>query len=94
MEPITKDDLRQFSMQLLHDIEMLIEKKVQIQSNDKPQELQQEWLRSKSIRNILNISPATIQNLRVSGKIRFRKVMGSYYYNRKDLVKLFEDEKR
>ncbi|WP_261511535.1 helix-turn-helix domain-containing protein [Chryseobacterium paludis] len=91
MEQITKDDLRQFGMQLLHDIEMLIDKKVQLQTDDRPKELLQEWIRSKSIRSIMNISPGTLQNIRITGKIRFRKIMGSYYYNRTDLLKLFGD---
>ena len=49
-----------------------------------------EWLRSKMVRKILNISPGTLQNLRTSGKIRFRKVLGSYYYSKSDLLKLFD----
>ena len=40
---------------------------------------------------ILGISPGTLQNLRVTGKIRYKKVMGSYYYNSADLEKLFRD---
>ncbi|PIF45288.1 hypothetical protein CLU96_2290 [Chryseobacterium sp. 52] len=90
MEPVTKDDLRQLSMQLLHDIEKIIDKKI---STDSTEEIQ-EWLRSKSIRRILDISPATLQNIRISGKIRYRKVMGSYYYSRTDLLKLFGNESR
>ncbi|WP_394366102.1 helix-turn-helix domain-containing protein [Sphingobacterium faecium] len=51
-----------------------------------------DWLRSKAIRKMMDISPATLQNLRITGKIRHKKVMGSYYYNRSDLQKLFQDE--
>ncbi|KPH13307.1 helix-turn-helix domain-containing protein [Chryseobacterium sp. ERMR1:04] len=87
MENITHDDLRQLRMLLLNDIEKLIDKKIK----HKPNIEQQEWLRSKSIREIMNISPATLQNIRITGKIRFRKVMGSYYYSRTDLLKLFGD---
>nr|WP_316928693.1 helix-turn-helix domain-containing protein [Chryseobacterium populi] len=57
-------------------------------------EKEAEWLRSKSIRALLNISPASVQNLRISGKVRYRKVMGSYYYNRTDIMKLFGDDKK
>ncbi|MFP3577806.1 helix-turn-helix domain-containing protein, partial [Brevibacillus sp. SIMBA_040] len=72
---------------LLNDIEKLIDEKIQIKPNVQPNE----WLRSKSIREIMNVSPATLQNIRITGKIRFRKVMGSYYYSRTDLLKLFGD---
>jgi hypothetical protein len=51
-----------------------------------------DWLRSKAIRQMMDISPATLQNLRITGQIRHKKIMGSYYYNRSDLQKLFEDE--
>ncbi|AZA54483.1 MAG: helix-turn-helix domain-containing protein [Chryseobacterium sp.] len=87
MENITHDDLRQLRMLLLNDIEKLIDEKIKL----KPNIEQQEWLRSKSIREIMNISPATLQNIRITGKIRFRKVMGSYYYSRTDLLQLFGD---
>lgn len=88
MENITHDDLRQLRMLLLNDIEKLINEKIKL----KPNMQQQEWLRSKSVREIMNVSPATLQNIRITGKIRFRKVMGSYYYNKTDLLKLFGDE--
>lgn len=94
MEEITKDDLRQLRMQLLNDFEELLRKKISLQKDKKINEKSPEWLRSKSVRNILNVSPATLQNLRISGKIRFRKVLGSYYYNRLDLLELFGDERK
>ncbi|SHM44349.1 MerR family transcriptional regulator [Chryseobacterium polytrichastri] len=87
MEQVTKDDLRQLSLQLLHDIEKILDKKIL----SAPQEEPQEWLRSKAVRHIMAISPGTLQNIRVTGKIRFRKVMGSYYYSKTDLLKLFGD---
>lgn len=86
MEQITKDDLRQLRLAVVNDIQKILNKK----ETDK-HEFNIDWLRSKAIRRIMNISPATLQNLRITGKIRFRKVMGSYYYNRTDLLKLFED---
>lgn len=94
MEEITKDDLRQFRLLLLKDIEALLDERVPQQPGGKTVANEQDWLRSKSIRSILNISPATLQNLRVTGKIGYRKVMGTYYYSRKDLLQLFKDDKR
>lgn len=94
MEEITREDLRQFRLLLLRDIEVLLDEKITKQPADKAQEERQEWLRSKSVRSILNISPATLQNLRVTGKIGHRKVMGTYYYSRKDLTNLFKNDKQ
>lgn len=90
METITKDDLRQLGLQLVNDIEKIIEEKIIKKDHNEDQE----WLRSKSIRRILDISPGTLQNIRITGKIRFRKILGSYYYNRADLIKMFGDGSR
>ena len=90
MEPITKDDLRQLRMQLLNDIENVINEKM-ISTPDREG---LEWLRSKAVRQMMNISPATLQSIRISGKIRFRKILGSYYYNRTDILNLFENGSR
>ena len=84
---ITKEDLRQFRLLLLNDMENLITNKKQGHTTKITED--PEWIRSKSIRQILNISPATLQNLRISGKIEYRKVLGSYYYKKEDLLRLF-----
>lgn len=84
---ITKDDLRQFRILLLNDIEKLLKEK---KGNKTDETTNSEWLRSKSIRHFLNISPATLQNLRITGKIEFKKVMGSYYYKKSDLMEMFK----
>lgn len=86
-EQITKEDLRQFRVLLLNDIENLIANKKQECTAQITED--NEWLRSKSIRKILNISPATLQNMRITGKIEFKKIMGSYYYKKTDVYNLF-----
>lgn len=85
---MTKDDLRQFRLLLLQEIREMIT----AEKGTAEEEVEIEWLRSKAVREILNISPNTLQNLRVSGAIRFRKVMGSYYYNKSDLMNLFKEK--
>jgi len=89
MDGITKSDLETLRRQIVSDISHLLNKKLEISNENK----EFEWLRSKAIREYLNISAATLQNLRVSGKIRSRKIMGSYYYNKTDLENLFKHEK-
>ena len=83
-EMITKEDLRQFSLELLNSIKILIIQKTEAQN----QVEEQEWIKSKQVRNM---SPGSVQNLRVTQKVRFKKVLGSYYYNKTDLLKLFTD---
>lgn len=86
MEALSKQDLEIFRMRILSDIQQLLQENQILIKDDF------DWLRSKAIRKMMDISPATLQNLRITGKIRHKKVMGSYYYNRSDLQKLFEDE--
>ena len=87
---ITKEDLMRFKELILSDLEKLLlskENNKEEQNNEDP-----EWLRSKAIRKIMDISPGTLQNLRITGKVRHRKIMGSYYYNKADVAKLFNNE--
>ena len=77
METITKDDLEILKNQILSEINDLLNSKLENKNDSE----QFEWLRSKVMRKSLNISAATLQNLRMSGKIRYKKIMGSYYYN-------------
>ncbi|MDQ1166363.1 DNA-binding protein [Flavobacterium sp. SORGH_AS_0622] len=87
-EIVTKEDLRQFGLLLID--------KIQAAFKDKDcglkETLEPEWIRSKSVRKLLDISAGSVQNLRISQKVRFKKVFGSYYYNKEDLQKLFDDE--
>ncbi|BAP31099.1 uncharacterized protein CHSO_2062 [Chryseobacterium sp. StRB126] len=88
MDTITKSDLDMLRNQIISDIGNLLDNK--LADNNESDELG--WMRSKAIRKKLNISAATLQNLRVTGKIRFKKLLGSYYYNSEDLQKIFSDE--
>lgn len=88
-ENITKEDLRQFGL-LLQDKMQQIFMQLNCSQN---KSVEPQWLKSKAVRKLLDISAGSVQNLRISHKVRFKKVLGSYYYNREDLQKLFEDEK-
>ncbi|WP_115283950.1 DNA-binding protein [Myroides odoratimimus] len=50
-----------------------------------------EWVKAKVARQLLSISPASLQTLRISGKLQYRKILGSYYYNRKEIENLFNE---
>ncbi|MBP1164055.1 MULTISPECIES: DNA-binding protein [unclassified Chryseobacterium] len=88
METITKQDLDLLRAQIVQDIEVLISTK----NNQNELDEDFDWIRSKKIRKLMDISPATLQNFRISGKIRHKKILGSYYYNKQDLLNLFKDE--
>lgn len=77
---ITKDDLRRFKTELLNEIKTIV----------KPQEKVKEWLKSAEVRKMLNISPGTLQNLRINGTLRYTKIGGMMYYKLEDITRLLE----
>ena len=84
IEVITREDLNEFRTLLLSDLNAII--------NSKPQQ-QKQWLKSSEVRKLLNISPGTLQNLRVNGTITYTKIGGILYYASNDLDKVLETNK-
>ncbi|WP_413514163.1 DNA-binding protein [Myroides odoratus] len=80
---ITKEDLRLFAQTIIGELKELLTKQ--------SKEISPEWVKAKVARQILSISPASLQTLRISGKLQYRKILGSYYYNRKDIMNLFNE---
>jgi hypothetical protein len=87
-EILTKEDLKQFGMQLLDKMRIII----QDTNNAQAEVLQSEWLKSRAVGKLMDMSAGSVQNLRVTQKVRYKKILGSYYYNKEDLQKLFKDE--
>ena len=83
VEIITKDDLQEFKKDLIDEIKLLID------GLNHPIE-KHEWLRSGQARKILQVSPGTLQNLRIQGKVRFTKIGHLIYYSRLDIELLME----
>lgn len=83
VEVITKEDLQAFRLQLIHDL-------IDILASDKHKV--KEWLRSREVRKLLKISPGTLQNLRVSGKLKSTKIGGIHFYRYADIEELLNAE--
>jgi hypothetical protein len=81
---ITIEDLNEFRNLLLNDLKEII--------NSKPQQTKQ-WLKSNEVRKLLNISPGTLQNLRINGTLSYTKIGGIMYYNNADINKLLNGNK-
>jgi hypothetical protein len=81
VEIITREDLNEFRNQLLNDLKEII--------LSKPQQTKQ-WLKSNEVRKLLNISPGTLQNLRIKGTLSYTKIGGINYYKYDDIVKMLE----
>ncbi len=82
---ITTDDLREFKAELLEDIKKIIEEK-----HNAPVK---RWLRSPEVQKILNISPASLQNLRINGTLPYTRMGGALYYDYEDIQKIFNENR-
>ena len=84
VEVITREDLNEFRSLLLKDLKEIIQ--------SKPQQTKQ-WLKSNEVRKLLNISPGTLQNLRINGTLSYTKIGSIMYYDNSDIEKLLQENK-
>lgn len=84
VEILTKEDLNEFRSLLLNDLKEIIQ--------TKPQQHKQ-WLKSSEVRKLLNISPGTLQTLRINKTLSYTKIGGIIYYNNTDIEKLLNGNK-
>ena len=81
---ITTDDLREFKTELLDEIRNII--------NPQKSLTQKKWLKSSEVRRLLNISPGTLQTLRVNGTLPYNKIGGTIYYSITDIEKVLSQK--
>lgn len=81
---ITQEDLQEFRFLLLNDLKDILQTKMQPTKK---------WLRSSEVRELLNISPGTLQNLRINRTLSFTKIGGTIYYDYQDIEKLLKNNK-
>lgn len=84
-EIITTDDLREFKLELLDEF-----KKILKEYSGQPTK---KWLKSPEVRKILDISPGTLQNLRINGTLPFTKIGGVIYYDYQDIHKMLTENR-
>jgi len=84
VEIITKQDLEDFRTLLLNDIREIFQSKT---------EQTRQWLKSKEVRKLLNISPGTLQTLRINKTLSYTKIGGILYYDNDDIDKLLSANK-
>lgn len=84
IEILTKSDLNEFRKSLIEDIREVLKDK---------NEHSKKWLKSTEVRKLLNISPGTLQNLRINGSLTYTKIGGTLYYDNTDIEKLLNKNK-
>ena len=79
---ITTDDLREFKMELLDDIKKLL-------FNQSKGKLKK-YLKSSEVMDLLQVSPGTLQNLRINGTLPYTKVGGIIYYDAEEIQNVMD----
>ncbi len=74
---LTPDDLHEFKNELLDEIRAIF--------NQQQPETNKKWLKSPEVRRMLNISPGTLQTLRLNGTLPYTKIGGTMYYCTADI---------
>ena len=82
---ITPDDLRDFKLELLDDIKKLLSKQVQGKLK--------KYLKSSELMDLLQISPGTLQNLRIKGTLPYTKVGGIIFYDLEEIQKVMDENR-
>jgi len=82
VELITKEDLHNFKTELFAEIKNLFK-------NHEPAN-NKRYLKSHEVRKMLQISPGTMQNLRVNGTLPYTKIGGVIYYAYDDILKVMQ----
>lgn len=77
---LTVGDLERFKAELLAEIQSLLK------SVSQPKQ----WLRSKEVRKMLNISPGTLQNFRVNGTLSYTRLGTVTYYKYEEIIQGLE----
>lgn len=85
VELITKQDLREFKNDLVNEIKQIMQPR---------QGQSKQWLKSVEVRKLLNISPGTLQNLRINGTLCYSKIGGMMYYKLEDIHKLLKGDQQ
>ena len=81
---VTNEDLMTLKEEIIYEINKLVEAKTVIQNK---------WLKSKEVREFLNCSPGTLQNLRIKNIIPYTKIGGAIYYLYDDIENLLKKNK-
>ena len=88
---VTQGDLENFKEELFQKLDTISEELLQSKPRKENEKI---WLKSHNVQRMLNISPGTLQNLRINGTIPYSKVGGVIFYEKEDILKVMEENKR
>jgi hypothetical protein len=84
---VTKEDLQHFRLQLLHELKEFV-----AHLKNETLKMPIEGYRTKQVKRILKCSNGKLQSLRITGKLRCKKIGGALYYVPEDIQKLLTND--
>lgn len=92
---VTVDDLLAFKSEMINHLEKVKEEILQnLPQTFAPTEPELDLLKSFQVQKMLGISAGTLQTLRINGTIPYTKVGGVIIYDRQDIMKILEENRR
>lgn len=82
---ITQEDLNELKHDILEGVKELLGTEQSLRTK--------KWLKSPEVRELLSISPGTLQNLRINGTLPYSKVGGVIYYDYEEILKVIEENR-
>ncbi|MBB3123771.1 hypothetical protein FHS04_001274 [Mesoflavibacter sabulilitoris] len=82
---LTTDDLYDFKLELLRELKKLLQEKT-------PTTIKK-YLKSAEVMEMLQISPGTLQNLRINGTLPYTKIGGIILYEYEEILRILQENK-
>lgn len=82
---ITTDDLREFKHEVIEAIQKVLQSNSGIQ--------QKKYLKSSELMELLQVSPGTLQTLRLNGTLPYTKIGGIIYYDGDEIQQVMNNNK-
>ncbi len=82
---VTQEDLERFRFRLINDFKQLLQSVIPLQN-----ELEKGY-KTADAREILGCCKNKLTSLRISRKLRTKKIGGTVYYNKDDIKRLLEE---
>ena len=84
-EILTTEDLYDFKMQLFGELKKLLA--------ENPQQSTKKYLKSAEVMEMLQVSPGTLQNLRINSTLPYTKIGGIILYEYEEILKVLKENR-
>jgi hypothetical protein len=84
---VTIEDLKRFKIELIDELKTFFSENQPLKAKAK------KWLKSYEVRDLLGISPGTLQNLRINGTLPYSRIGGAIYYDNDEIQKILAENR-